>query len=120
MQACLGVVILSREAQVDGCCACWRFFPERATVSGPDSDAAGVRGIARGHQMIGMQIDQCLRSARINLRQRLPVQIDIFPYERACIVILPIQQSALSVDVMRGRPAHSLGRALMTSGIGNY
>ena len=69
-----------------------------------------VRGVAGRQQMVRVQIEDGFRTSSVDLRQRLPVRIDVFADQIAGAVILPDQRPAGTVDIMGGiAPGHLLG-----------
>ncbi len=110
VEACLRIVILAGEAQVDGRRSDRRLLPEGAAVPAPDRAAPRVRGVAGRQQMVRVQIEDGFRTSSVDLRQRLPVRIDVFADQIAGAVILPDQRPAGTVDIMGGiAPGHLLG-----------
>ena len=111
MEAGFGIEVLAGEAEVDGRAARRGFLPERAGVPAPHRAAPRIGGITRGQEMVGMEIEDRLRAARIDLRQRLAVEIHIFPDQVPRTVILTQQRPARAVDVMGGIAPRDLLRA---------
>ena len=109
-ERCLGIEVLAGEAQVDRGRSGRHFLAERAGVPDPDHRARAVACESRSRQVVGMQIENRLRTARfINLGQRFPIEPDVFPDENARSVIFPGEQTAQPMDVMRRRaPGHFL------------
>ncbi len=110
MEAGFTVEVLAGEAEIDGRAARRRFLPERAGIPTPHRAAPRVGGVAGRQQMVRVQIEDGFRTSSVDLRQRLPVRIDVFADQIAGAVILPDQRPAGTVDIMGGiAPGHLLG-----------
>ncbi len=106
MEGGLGVIVLAGEAEIDRRRSRRRFLAERAGIPCPDRAARRVGTVARRGQMIRVQICDGFRPAGLqDLRQRLPVQPDVFADQDAAIVVFAEEQAAQPVDVMGGRAA---------------
>ncbi len=115
MQTCFGIEVLAGEAQIDRGAARRRLLPEGSAVPAPDRAAPRVRGVAGRQQVVGVQVEDRLRAARVDLREGLPVRIHVFADQSAGVVIFPQQRPARAVDIMNRIPPRHLLRARMKS-----
>ena len=105
MEAGFGIEVLAGEAEVDGRAARRGFLPERAGVPAPHRAAPRVGGIARGQEMVGMEIEDRLRAARIDLREGFAVEVDIFADQVAGVdlprMMVPVRELVTGLVSMR-------------------
>ena len=101
MQPGFGIVVLAGEAQIDCGRSGRRFFSERPGIPAPDHRPRAVRCESRSRQVVRVQVEDRLRAARVDLRQRLPVEVDVLADQVPRAVIFPQQRPARAVDVMR-------------------